>query len=90
MDGVVVIVVVTSHNTTYSFNHNCQTAGVHRIKQCLGLAIQKLINFIIQHYNGKISQLLERYSRKVVSRNMQRIKWIAVSTRQTYTNRWVF
>jgi len=23
--------------------HNCQTAGVHRIKQCLGLAIRKLI-----------------------------------------------
>jgi len=38
----------------FSFNHNCQTAGVHRIKQYLGLAIQKLINIIMQHSNSKI------------------------------------
>jgi len=56
------------HNITYSFNHNCQTAGVHRIKQYLGLAVQKLINIVIPQYSGKIGQLIERYGRKVVSR----------------------
>jgi len=73
-----------TYNTTYSFNHNCQTAGAHRIKQYLGIAIQKLINIIVQHYNGKISQLIERYSRKVISRNNAtdkqdrhiRIRWL--------------
>ena len=30
------------HNITYSFNHNCQTADVHRTNQYLGLAILKV------------------------------------------------
>ena len=43
-----------TYNITYSFNYDCQTAGVHRIKKYLGLAIQRLINIIIQHCDGKI------------------------------------
>ena len=34
-------------------NRNCQTAPVHRIKQYLGLAIQKSTNIMMQHSNGK-------------------------------------
>ena len=43
------------HNITYSFNHNCQTAEVHRVKHYLGLAIKKLMNILIQNSSGKIT-----------------------------------
>jgi len=73
---------VISNNITYSFNHNCQTAGVHKIKQYLGLAIQKLINknvtvsctfFVFEQCVGQVRKVHETTTLLLVTlRNIHR------------------